>query len=471
MTPPSTVSLSRLSRALVRKICSLSSLTFFSSPRRRTVYAPWSAPTPAGGRRGRRRLSRSGRSARRSRSGRLRTHRGAHPPTKQPISPGHGTPHAKKRSAAMSCRNSVRRWKGAYWEDPKSGAALKPHFYIRSRKCGQSSAFLRFPQPATPAFDAAFRRLLSRPLSPDPFASLLRCRRSSAAARAHPLKRPCGCPCQPKSLRHQDQAGRARGAALPGRHRPPDGLQQGGDPLAGGGADGVNLDATTDERPGDRRQLLADLGEVYLVDGHDLPARGERRIVERQLPVGGVEVPQRGALRARIGAGIEQVDQDAAFARRGAGIGGRGPAPRVRALDEAGDVGQHEAPPVREPDHAQVRHQRGERVVGDLRTRGRDRAMNVDLPTLGKPSRPTSASSLSSSRARRSSAGVARLGPPGRAIGRGREVDVAAAAVAALRGDEALPVELQVHEQLARSPSSNTVPTGTRRTMSSPPRP
>ena len=49
MTPPSTVSLSRLMRALVWKICSLSSLTFFSSDRSRTVYAPESlAPPPAG---------------------------------------------------------------------------------------------------------------------------------------------------------------------------------------------------------------------------------------------------------------------------------------------------------------------------------------------------------------------------------------------------------------------------------------
>src|SRR5664279_3866268 len=38
--PPSTVSLRRLRRALVRKICSFSSLTFFSSERRRTVYPP-----------------------------------------------------------------------------------------------------------------------------------------------------------------------------------------------------------------------------------------------------------------------------------------------------------------------------------------------------------------------------------------------------------------------------------------------
>src|SRR5688572_20117363 len=46
MTPPSTVSFNRLRRALVRKICSLSSLTFFSRERRRTVYAPESAPPP-----------------------------------------------------------------------------------------------------------------------------------------------------------------------------------------------------------------------------------------------------------------------------------------------------------------------------------------------------------------------------------------------------------------------------------------
>src|SRR5665213_871177 len=44
ITPPSTVSLRRLRRALVRKTCSLSSLTFFSSERSRTVYAPESAP-------------------------------------------------------------------------------------------------------------------------------------------------------------------------------------------------------------------------------------------------------------------------------------------------------------------------------------------------------------------------------------------------------------------------------------------
>ena len=52
------------------------------------------------------------------------------------------------------------------------------------------------------------------------------------------------------------------------------------------------------------------------------------------------------------------------------------PQPRAfaRALDQPGDVGHHERQPVLVLDHAQVRHQRGERVVGDLRARARRRA-------------------------------------------------------------------------------------------------
>src|SRR3546814_1974994 len=40
-----------------------------------------------------------------------------------------------------------------------------------------------------------------------------------------------------------------------------------------------------------------------------------------------------------------------------------------RALDQAGDVGDHEAAARLDADHAQVRIQRGERVVGDFRRR------------------------------------------------------------------------------------------------------
>ena len=44
----------------------------------------------------------------------------------------------------------------------------------------------------------------------------------------------------------------------------------------------------------------------------------------------------------------------------------------VRALDQAGHVGHHEAAVVAERDHAQVGHERGEGVVGDLRLGRRD---------------------------------------------------------------------------------------------------
>jgi hypothetical protein len=87
-----------------------------------------------------------------------------------------------------------------------------------------------------------------------------------------------------------------------------------------------------------------------------------------------------------------------------------------RALDQARDMsattklrsGAH-------PHHAQVRVQRGERIVGDLRPRVDTAAISVDLPALGMPSRPTSASTLSSSF---SFALLARLSPASSAAAR-----------------------------------------------------
>src|SRR6185436_6435389 len=48
ITPPRTVSLSRLRRAFTRKTCSFRSFTFRSSERSRTVYAPASEPGGTG---------------------------------------------------------------------------------------------------------------------------------------------------------------------------------------------------------------------------------------------------------------------------------------------------------------------------------------------------------------------------------------------------------------------------------------
>ena len=46
---------------------------------------------------------------------------------------------------------------------------------------------------------------------------------------------------------------------------------------------------------------------------------------------------------------------------------------RVRALDQPGHVGEHEAALVVDAHHAEVRDERRERIVGDARARRRDR--------------------------------------------------------------------------------------------------
>src|SRR5687768_12515149 len=44
----------------------------------------------------------------------------------------------------------------------------------------------------------------------------------------------------------------------------------------------------------------------------------------------------------------------------------------VRSFDEPRDIGDHKAAVLARFDDSEVRFQRGERVIGDLRTRGRD---------------------------------------------------------------------------------------------------
>jgi len=59
-----------------------------------------------------------------------------------------------------------------------------------------------------------------------------------------------------------------------------------------------------------------------------------------------------------------------------------------RALDQSGDVGDHEAAIVVHAYHAQIRVQRCERIVGDLGTRGRNRADKSGLACVGQTQQP-----------------------------------------------------------------------------------
>ena len=85
----------------------------------------------------------------------------------------------------------------------------------------------------------------------------------------------------------------------------------------------------------------------------------------------------------------------------------------ARALDEAGDVGDR-VPRLARLDDAEVGVQRRERVVGDLRPRGRDRGDRGSTcrPT-GNPTSATSATVLSSRRTSPSQPGVPSRAKPG----------------------------------------------------------
>lgn len=151
-----------------------------------------------------------------------------------------------------------------------------------------------------------------------------------------PLEEPHATNLQPKSLPWFAKR-QSCPYGLPPRQRMPDRLQQRRDAFTGGRADGVNVDTPFAKRPFEGRQALADVGQVDLVEHHDLAAAGQVRVVQGQFAVGGVEILQRRPLGPFRGAGIQEVHQQAralevaqeAVAQAGAG---------VRPLDQTRDV-------------------------------------------------------------------------------------------------------------------------------------
>ena len=132
-----------------------------------------------------------------------------------------------------------------------------------------------------------------------------------------------------------------------------------------------------------------------------------------------------------------------------------------RSFHQAGDVGHDELRPVAhttDPDDSEMRLQRGERIVGDLRLGRRDVEISVDLPALGKPTRATSAMSLSSMSSQNSWPFSACSANAGRGGG-WREAGVPPTTLSALGHHEARAFDVEVHttEPLR---SRTTVPTG-----------
>jgi hypothetical protein len=140
-----------------------------------------------------------------------------------------------------------------------------------------------------------------------------------------------------------------------------------------------------------------------------------------------------------------------------------------RPFDEAGDVGDHEALEGFDADHAEVRVQRGERVVRHLRRRRRNSADEGALAGVREAEQADVGEQL------QLEAQLALLARPTwrrlarRAVHRGLEVDVALAAVAALGDQQALAVLGEVADDLVGGDvADGEVPTGTRMMTSSP---
>src|SRR6266436_4431347 len=106
--------------------------------------------------------------------------------------------------------------------------------------------------------------------------------------------------------------------------------------------------------PARPRAPRARLGQIELAGDHDLRLLGERRAGQRELAVQRIEVGER--VPGGESRDVEQVHEDGG-AREVAEEARAEAVPGVRALDQPGHVGEHEAPFVVEPHHAQVRHE------------------------------------------------------------------------------------------------------------------
>jgi hypothetical protein len=118
----------------------------------------------------------------------------------------------------------------------------------------------------------------------------------------------------------------------------------------------------------------------------------------------------------------------------------------VRAFNQARDVGEHEFLCDREPHHTQLRVQRGERVVRDLRPRRRHRGKERGFAGIRQPYQPRIGDQLQPQPDRALLAGPAFVGAPRRPVGRGLVVGIAEPAVAAAQQDDAPARHIQIRQ-------------------------
>jgi len=153
--------------------------------------------------------------------------------------------------------------------------------------------------------------------------------------------------------------------------------------LAGGRADQVDRPALRQLRR-DHLGQLATLRHVDLVQHHQPRAPGQSAVL-RQLVLQRVDVGQR--VPAGLDGGrVDDVDEDGAALDVPQELQAQ-PTPLGRAGDQAGHVGDGEGDLAR-ADHAQIGHQGGERVVGDLGAGGRQNRDEGRLASAGEADQP-----------------------------------------------------------------------------------
>ena len=118
----------------------------------------------------------------------------------------------------------------------------------------------------------------------------------------------------------------------------------------------------------------------------------------------------------------------------------------VRALDQAGDVGEHEFASV-DRDDAELRMQRRERIVRDLRLGRAHRGEQSGFARIRQPDQAGVGDQLEAQPERALLARQSRIGVARRAIGRRLEMRVAEAAIAALGQHDALSDLREIGEQ------------------------
>src|ERR1041385_6865865 len=120
----------------------------------------------------------------------------------------------------------------------------------------------------------------------------------------------------------------------------------------------------------------------------------------------------------------------------------------VRTFDQSGYVGDHESTKATEIDNTEMRLQRRERVISDLRPRRGNSRDKSRLPRIRKPNQPNVREQLQLELQVQLFALASGLMVARRAIRRSREVRVAKTAAATARRQPAIAVVAQVVQQI-----------------------